>query len=249
MRAPAIHAAVMTLARWTPYLESEMRGLAGVVGPGSVCLDAGAAAGLYTLALSRLAGPSGQVHAVEPLPFAHAGWQRMLRAACQDNVSHYPVALGAEPGCGTMSVPFSLRGPVTGRSFLTGKCSGLGPNAEFARHEQVAVDVDTIDALVPRAGITRLDFIKIDVEGAELHVLQGGEHSIEKFRPAMLIEIEARHTARYQHTAADVAGWIAERGYQMYAWRRGWHEVSEICASQRNYLFCPNPARTAGHYC
>jgi FkbM family methyltransferase len=242
VRGHAIHGAVMMLARWTPYLESEMRGLAGVVGPGCVCLDAGAATGLYTLALSRLAGPSGQVHAVEPLSLAHALSRRVLRAACGPNVSYYALALGAEAGSGVMSVPFRRRGPVTGRSFLAGRFSGLGANAEFARHEEVAVEVDTIDALVPRAGITRLDFIKIDVEGAELQVLQGGEHSIGKFRPAMLIEIEARHTARYQHTAGEVAGWILPRGYRMYAWQHSWQEVSEISASQRNYLFRPDPA-------
>ena len=106
MRGHVINGAVMMLARWTPYLESEMRGLAGVVGPGCVCLDAGAATGLYTLALSRLAGPSGQVHAVEPLSLAHALSRRVLRAACGPNVSRYALALGAEAGgCHERAVP------------------------------------------------------------------------------------------------------------------------------------------------
>lgn len=242
MRPSAIHGAVMLLARWTPYLESEMLGLASVIEQGSVCLDVGAAAGLYSLVLSRLAGPSGQVHAVEPLSFAHPMWRRVLRTSYRQNVSHYARALGAEPGSGVMSVPFSRHGPVTGRSFLTGRSSGLGSNAEFIRHDEVTVDVDTIDALISRAGVTRLDFIKIDVEGAELYVLRGGQHSIDRFRPAMLIEIEARHTARYDHTAAEVADWIIQRGYRMYSWQRGWQEVSEVSPGKRNYLFRPAPA-------
>ena len=152
----------MLIARWTPYLESEMLGLASVIERGSVCLDVGAAAGLYSLVLSRLVGPSGQVHAVEPLSFAHPMWRRVLRISYRQNVSHYARALGAEPGSGVMSVPFSRHGPVTGRSFLTGRSSGLGSNTEFIRHDEVTVDVDTIDALISRAGDTRLDFIKID---------------------------------------------------------------------------------------
>ena len=49
MRAKMTNAAVMLLARMTPYVESELLGLANLVGPGSVCLDVGAAAGLYSL--------------------------------------------------------------------------------------------------------------------------------------------------------------------------------------------------------
>ena len=49
--------AVTSLARWTPYLESELCGLRTLVRPGSVCIDVGSAADLYTTVLSRLAGP------------------------------------------------------------------------------------------------------------------------------------------------------------------------------------------------
>lgn len=38
------------------------------------------------------------------------------------------------------------------------------------------------------AGLTRLDFVKIDVEGAELQVLEGGQQAIGSFRPTLLIE-------------------------------------------------------------
>lgn len=233
----------MLLARWTPYLESEMLGLASLIEPGSVCLDVGAAAGLYSVVMSRLAGPSGQVVSVEPLTFAHPVWRRVLRITHCDNVCAYNVALGAEPGSGVMSVPFGRRGPVTGRSFLTGRSHGLGPNAEFIRHGEVPVEVDTADALLERVGVTRLDFVKIDVEGAELYVLQGGENSIEKFKPTLLVEIEARHTARYQHTTGEVVAWLVDRGYRMYAWERGWQETDVVVADQRNYLFRPDPAR------
>ena len=46
VRSRLTHTAIMTLARWTPYLEEELLGLASVVKPGSICVDAGAAAGL-----------------------------------------------------------------------------------------------------------------------------------------------------------------------------------------------------------
>ncbi|MGH3302856.1 MAG: FkbM family methyltransferase [Streptosporangiaceae bacterium] len=247
MRAKMTNAAVMLLARLTPYVESELLGLASVVGPGSVCLDAGAAAGLYSLALSQLAGPSGEVHSIEPLSFAHPVWRRVLNSQGGANVRYYPLALGSEAGPGVMSVPSGRYLHVTGRSFLAGKAAGLGPNVEFASHEDVPVAVDTIDALIERAGVTRLDFIKIDTEGGELHVLQGGERSIKEFRPAILVEIEARHTARYEYAPADLVDWLVERGYTMYTWRHGWQEASQVSLDRRNYLFRPDsPAALPG---
>jgi hypothetical protein len=103
----------------------------------------------------------------------------------------------------------------------------------------VAVDVQTLDGLCERAGLTRLDFIKIDVEGAELHVLEGGERSIAAFRPAILVEIEARHTARYDYRPDDIVGWLTRRGYTMRTWRGAWQEASAVCTHVRNYLFIP----------
>jgi FkbM family methyltransferase len=233
MRARLTAAVVEALARRTRYLESELLGLRHLVGAGSVCADVGAAAGLYTQALSQLAGPSGQVHSVEPLAFAHPVWTRVLGTRNAPNVRQHAMALGAEPGRGLMSVPVGRYGMVTGRSFLADRCRGLGSNAEFGGQVDVSVPVGTLDGL----GLSRLDFIKIDVEGGELGVLHGGAGVIDAFRPALLVEIEARHTARYEYGPPELAGWLARRGYQMYAWRQGWQEARQVRPEVRNYLF------------
>jgi FkbM family methyltransferase len=241
LRARLTNAAVMTLARWTPYLETELLGLSGLVGPGSVCVDVGSAAGLYTLALSQLAGPAGDVHSVEPVSFARPVWTRALGARQLPNVSHHAMALGQETGSGEMSVPIGRYGPVTGRSFLTTKSHGLGSNTEFAGQRTVMVEVGTLDSLCEQAGLTRLDFIKADVEGAELHVLEGGQHAIETFHPMLLIEIEARHLDRYGYAPDDIVGWLAKRGYTMHSYTRqqGWRETGIVTGDCRNYLFRP----------
>jgi FkbM family methyltransferase len=226
---------IRLLARQTPYLEKEMLGLRQLVGPGCVCVDIGAAAGLYTIALSELVGDTGRVLSVEPLPFVHPLWTRLLKAG--NNVCRYTVALGVEPSRGTMSVPIGRYGLVTGRSFLAWHTSGQGSNAEFAGHVEVQVEVDTLDGLCARAGLARLDFLKIDVEGAEPHVLAGGAQVIEKFRPAILVEIEARHLSRYHLSAQTVVDWLRERGYTMHRWRNGWQETAAVTDQNRNYLF------------
>jgi len=232
-------AVVLQLARRTRYVEPEMLGLRDLVQAGSVCFDIGAAAGLYTLALSQLAGPEGQVHSFEPVPFAHPLLTRVLGGRCSENVRHHPVALGIEPGRGIMSVPVGRRGPVTGRSFLDAGCAGQGSNAEFRSQVGVDVEVQTLDGVCAAADLDRLDFIKIDVEGAELQVLKGGQAAIERFRPAMLVEIEDRHTARYRHPGSDVATWLRRRGYVMRTWQGSWQEADTVCRHARNYLFVP----------
>ncbi len=72
-----------------------------------------------------------------------------------------------------------------------------------------------------------------------MHVLEGGRQVIEKFRPALLVEIEDRHTARYDIGAEDVAGWLTSRGYSMHAWQDGWQPAASVCMHTRNYLFRP----------
>lgn len=232
-------ALVTLLARGSLWLEPELAGLSELVRPGDVCVDVGAAAGLYTLTLSELTGPTGQVHSVEPLSFAHPAWSRLLGAHDRPNVRRHPLALSAQPGETALSVPIGRLGPVTGRSFLTWQTDGLGSNAEFRAHTDVLVPVDTLDRLCRRAGLTQLDFVKIDVEGAELQVLRGGAHTIEEFRPNLLLEIEARHLTRYRYTVQDVTQWLTSRGYTMHVWRHGWQPTTVVCPHARNYLFRP----------
>lgn len=237
LQAKMTSATVMAIARYTKWLEPEMLGLSSLVPPGSVCIDVGAAAGLYTLPLSRLAGPSGLVHSIEPLPFAWPTWNRVLRVRSCPNVRFHAVAISSEPGLAEMSVPMGRYGLVTGRSFISQRSCGLGSNAEFNRHITYPVTVDTLDGMFA-ADMTRLDFVKVDVEGAELHVLEGGEKIIDEFKPALLIEIEARHTVRFGYAPEDVVGWLTERGYSMYTWHEGWQSASQVVADTRNYLFC-----------
>ncbi|QFU90096.1 FkbM family methyltransferase [Amycolatopsis sp. YIM 10] len=223
------------LARRTPVLDTELHTLTELVRPGDICVDVGSAAGLYSQALSHLTGPAGIVHSVEPVSFSHPVWSRVLGAWDRPNVVRHVKALGAEPGRAAMRVPFRQYGPDTSRSFLAWKTHSLGSNAEFSHHVDVLVDVDTLDGLT--ADLPRVDFVKIDVEGGELHVLEGGQRTIETHLPTLLVEIEARHTERYDYSPDDVVDWLACRGYTMYAWRQGWEVTGRVCPHANNYLF------------
>lgn len=238
-RGAAVAAGLRVLARLTPFVEPELVGLRHIVRQGDVCLDIGAALGLYTVTLSRLVGPRGTVHSVEPLIFAHPALSFLLRPREGRNIVRHAVALGTTEGDReVMSVPVRHGTPVTGRSFLTAGANGLGSNSEFTDHLDVVVRTDTLDRFVESNGIDRLNFLKADVEGAELRVLQGGEATIERFRPTLLLEIEERHVQRFGYSAQDVANWLADRGYKASVWHQNtWREVEKITEHFRNYLF------------
>lgn len=56
-------------------------------------------------------------------------------------------------------------------------------------------------------------FIKIDVEGYELHVLKGGEQTINKFKPVMVIEINDHTLKRTNTTREEIFQWLTDHGY------------------------------------
>ncbi|WP_234310757.1 MULTISPECIES: FkbM family methyltransferase [unclassified Streptomyces] len=221
------------------FVEGELAGLAGVVRAGGTCLDVGAEYGLYTYTLAGLVGPSGAVHSFEPLPGAF----RVLSAGstvlgCRGTVHRHRVALGARTELAEMSLPVRRGLPVHGRAFVTSGADGLGPNEEFAGERRLPVRVTTVDALRAGGVLGRVDFVKADVEGAEPAVLLGADRTLRSDRPAVLLEIEERHLAKYGWNAQGVVDLMERQGYRMYAWRNArWRPVPRVTDEGRNYLF------------
>ncbi|MEU5792411.1 FkbM family methyltransferase [Streptomyces sp. SID8366] len=241
MRARRIAAVAATL-RWGahrfPFVEDEVAGLRAFVPAGSVCVDAGAEYGLYTWVLAALAGPSGRVHSVEPLP----GPYRLLRSTARllgaRNVTVHRAALGDWCGSGTLSLPVRRGLPVHGRAYLTAGADGPGPNTEFRDSRTVPAPVRTLDQLAQEIALERLTFVKADVEGTELALLKGGSATLLRHRPTLLLEIERRHLAKYGADPADVLTHLRDLGYRAHCWRRGrWDPVTRITDDRRNYLF------------
>lgn len=241
-RLRALHAVLRALAPRVRFVEDEVAGAGALVRPGDTCVDVGAEYGLYTWTFAALAGPTGSVHAVEPLP----GPGRLLRATARAlgarTVVVHRTALGRKPGGATMSLPVRGALPVHGRAFLTAGASGPGPNAEFARSREVAVGVATLDELVAAAGIGRVDVVKADVEGAELAVLHGAAGVLARDSPVLLLEVEARHLAKYGAAPQDLLDHLGALGYTAHTWDGArWVPVAGVGAAHRNYAFSTRP--------
>lgn len=228
------------LVRRTWFLEDELLLLRALVPRGSVCLDVGAANGIYTALLARLVGPRGAVHAIEPQPFALRNLRAVRALLRSRQVTLHQLALADRHGELRLVVPRRLL-QVHGRAYLWD--ADADPHVytdEFRGVDDLTVPTTTLDALVEELDLPSLAFVKVDVEGAELRLLHGAAATIARHRPALLIEVEDRHTQKYGHTAAEVFGWFADRDYRAEALISGsLRDVTGTVPGVRNYLFRP----------
>ena len=174
---------------------AELRFVCSQLQPGQVAADIGCHKGAYTYWMRRRVGPSGAVFAFEPQPKQVAYLRSAFNAMRYDNVSLVPMAVSNTCGKLPLHLPqgagqthaASLVGPPSRGGRIAGVAISLAPRAET-----LLVDITTLDkffATQDRAP----NFLKIDVEGHELAVLEGARHTLDSHRPALLVECESRH--------------------------------------------------------
>ena len=142
--------------------------IVATVRAGMRVLDVGAHMGYFSMIMSNLAGREGKVHAYEPRPSNLKFLRQHLSINDISNVTVYPKCLGNTEG----PAMFETR---TGSG--TGHVSGLG---------NVRVEMTTIDRLN-----SSFDYIKIDVEGHEVEVIEGGYQTIRKNLPVILLAVHS----------------------------------------------------------
>jgi FkbM family methyltransferase len=154
-----------------------------LVSPGSVVLDVGANIGAHTLELARRVGSSGKVIAFEPTSFAHSKLLRNL--ALNPNLAAMVKAeqlmLAASDHRSTESEIYSSW-PLVHADRLHANHLGRLQSTEGAR-------AISLDSYLEQNGVTRVDFIKLDVDGYECEVLEGARHCLDIFRPPIVMEL------------------------------------------------------------
>ncbi|BBZ12403.1 FkbM family methyltransferase [Mycobacterium branderi] len=167
--------------------------------PNRVSLDIGADVGEFTIAMLA---SSRSVIAFEPRP-AQARALAAMFGAVGAAVRVEAVALSDRPGVTAMRVLES----APGRSTIDG--ANALSDADGGAVRSVDVQVKRLDDF----GLDDVGFIKIDVEGHELAVLRGGADTLERNRPALLVEAEERH---HPGAVAGVAEFLTGLGYRGY---------------------------------
>lgn len=179
------------------YCEGEVELFRQLVLPGHTILEIGANLGAHTLVLAQLVGKPGQVHAFEPQRLLFQTLSGNMAINSMANVYIYQKAVAAEPGY--------IKVPVLDYEKET-NWGGLELGNWDIGEE---IEVVTIDSMRWEA----CHFIKIDVEGMELSVIQGAKQTIQRFAPILYVENDRKEKS------AELIHYIAGLGYDMY-----WHE-------------------------
>ena len=166
---------------WESVLAEQYRSM---VPSARTIVDVGAHEGVHTIEFAKIAA---NVVCFEPIPYFAEKLRTLFSA--QPNVVVHEVALSSASG----RSQFALNCTTPSES---GLISRLSPRA--SRIETIVVDVACLDAY----NLDSVDFIKLDCEGAELHILQGAEKTIRSSRPIISIE--------YGHAGYSVYGFQQE---------------------------------------
>lgn len=186
--------------------EPDLKVLKYLVGPGQSVVDIGANIGVYAKYLSERVGPGGRVICVEPIPLTFDILCSNVRKLSLSNVELKNCAISDTEGQVRMQVPKYDSG---GENFY-----GARIEEKDAGHSvrSFAVPATTIDTLL--SGAPPVQFIKCDVEGHELNCIRGATKTIERSRPAWLIEIsgdmnEERSSSRQTFRILSNSGYTA----------------------------------------
>ena len=201
---------------------------------GDMFIDVGANIGLHSVRASRLVGPLGSVHAVEPDPSALPRLQLHLQMNRIRNVILHPCAVGSGRGHAILRVDSDHSGTAT----LRKDPSVVG--------NEVEVDIRRLDELINVPSGESRSLVKIDVEGFELEAMMGASKILESPNTVFLVEITPRWIEVSGGDADDLFNVFRKAGYRAFrlSRRRLWYreeadltEVQSPILNQADYLF------------
>ena len=177
--------------------------LADTVRPGDVCYDIGANLGFFTVLLGRLTGTTGSVVAFEPAPANAARIEWNARRNGLKNVQVRRIALSHSDGSCELQLARHVGGAV-----LTG--AGVPPDPAG----NIVVRTSRLDSIIVELQLRPPDFVKIDVEGAELDVLRGMVKVLQDRRPSLIVELDDEIESACNQKLIACQHFLREFGYE-----------------------------------
>jgi FkbM family methyltransferase len=179
-------------------------------------VDVGANEGLFTLLAARRVGPEGRVFALEPSSRELSHLRANLELNRLTNVEVAQLALYAHAGETQLTIA------QTGHEGHNTVAAEIGnPTVAVAGVERVRLE--TLDRFVEEQGLERLDLIKIDAEGSEARILEGGLTTLRELQPVVLLEVEAPHLAAHGSSVEGLLELLADAGYEISVFDENGH--------------------------
>ncbi len=148
---------------------------------GMVVIDIGANIGATTLNFAKKVSAAGKVFSFEPSPYNYNKAKQNISLNNFSNIKLINQGLGNEKATAFL---YNVNANNRGMQRL------LNVKGNNSTYEKTAVEIDTLDNCVKKFSIPEPSLIKIDVEGYEYKVIEGGEEMISKYKPVLFIELD-----------------------------------------------------------
>lgn len=206
----------MEIMNFADYEKEDMDMMKRFLGKNSVVFDIGANIGWCALGLSRCV-PRGKIFAFEPIRKTFSCLKQNIALNKAKNIRAYNFALSDKNGIMEFYYDRTLSGAASLRNLHENRKKG-----------KVRCRVWRLDDIVK--GLTgRIDFIKCDVEGAELFVMKGAMRTLASMKPALFLEMLRKWSAKFGYHPNDIIGLLGGIGYRCYYAKGGaLAEISKV---------------------
>lgn len=192
-----------------------------ILGKGDVFIDIGANVGYFSVIASRIVGENGKVHSLEAIPKLCG---LLSESIAINNIRNIKVLNNAA---------YSENRKIMFHSMKNSAFSYI--SKDNTSDNPIEVDAITLDSLIDKIG--KVDVMKIDVEGAEMDVLLGGEKLIRRYKPKIVMEVLDWSLQRFNYSSKDVLSFLRDIGYKAYDLKRNLIKSDRITSNYVNILF------------
>jgi len=225
--------AVACLVASGEYEPLETQLLKQIAGLSKVVFDIGANVGYYSVELGKVMAPDGRLVAVEPV---HDSFRQLVANIGLNGLDGTvrPINLGLSDVSETAQIFVPQQSGSSAASTRQ-----LHPSE---RQESHSVEFVTLDTLFVSQEMDACDLIKIDVEGAEFLVLQGGKNTIEEFKPVIFAELLRKWSSFFSYDPNVVLEFLSELGYQCWGVSRDFRKITRFTEQdeETNFIFIHN---------
>ena len=183
-----------------------------------VCIDAGANQGIYSIPFAKIVGRKGKVIAIEPMKYA----QEILKKNSKlNNLRNIQIFNGVISDKNKKEI-LDLTTGVGSASIIR----------DFGKKKRLKVVSITMDNLVKKYGLKRINFIKMDIEGSELSALHGAQKTLKKFKPIICLESDIQNFSK-------IYNFLKKFSYKAYLFNDdgSLFKIKRITKDQSNIFF------------
>ncbi len=224
---------VQTHLYWTGEYEPwDLLRLSRWVRPGAVILDVGANFGYYSIKLASAMQGDGRIFAFEPCKTTFTRLRTNIALNQLESIIH-PVTCGLSERVGV--------------AYLDQLDGNSGAATLSAQAKGDAIELDTLDHFCQVNEVRHIDVIKVDVEGSELRVIEGGRETLSHHQPIIMIEFNSSALEAAGTSVGKLEDLLRSFGYQLFTTKRE-HLLPFHSAPQQPMLanvFCIPASRVA----